>query len=233
MSINSNLAFGPKLRAHRERRGITLEALAESTKIRRSLLADLERNDVSRWPIGIYRRAFVREYAKAIGLPANVILEEFCGLFPEPEEPQSAAPRAELVLGSNSSELRLALADAPTPTPRLIYARLFDAVGALALVLATGCVVSLIADLAYWTASGIVALIWYPATTVYGDGALRRMLRPRRFSNWPLSRTTNVSVDAGSLVSIGKIVNGVDSTAESPIIDPDIYAASSASPTIH
>ena len=79
----ASLSFGRRLRSGRERLGISLEAIAASTKINRSLLADLERGDVSKWPGGIYRRAFVREYAAAIGLPAEEVLAEFSELFPE------------------------------------------------------------------------------------------------------------------------------------------------------
>ncbi len=64
-------SFGQRLRLARERLGIPIETIAESTKIKRSLFADLERGDLSKWPSGIYRRAFVREYAAMIGLPAR------------------------------------------------------------------------------------------------------------------------------------------------------------------
>ena len=46
----ASLSFGRRLRLSRERLGISLEAIAASTKINRSLLADLERDDVSKWP---------------------------------------------------------------------------------------------------------------------------------------------------------------------------------------
>jgi len=116
MSISSNLAFGPRLRAHRERRGMTLGALAESIKIKPSLLEGLERNDVSRWPPGIYRRALVREYARAIGLPADAIVEEFCELFPEPGVQERATPlRHTSVVTGPEAELRLTFASPQTP----------------------------------------------------------------------------------------------------------------------
>ena len=69
-------AFGPSLKAERDRRGITLQAIADSTKISISLLAALERNDMSRWPNGIFRRAFVREYVAALGLPPEPVVAE-------------------------------------------------------------------------------------------------------------------------------------------------------------
>ena len=63
--------FCAQLKASRERRGISLQTIAESTKISESLFADLERCDLSRWPTGIYRRAFFREYTAFVGLPAS------------------------------------------------------------------------------------------------------------------------------------------------------------------
>ncbi len=62
-------AFCAQLKASRERRGISLHAIAENTKISESLFADLERGNLSRWPTGLYRRAFFREYAACVGMP--------------------------------------------------------------------------------------------------------------------------------------------------------------------
>ena len=76
--------FGPRLRQERERRQISLTSIAENTKISRSLLEALERDDVSRWPTGIFRRSFVRSYAQAIGLDADEIVREFHERFPDP-----------------------------------------------------------------------------------------------------------------------------------------------------
>ena len=81
--MNTSAEFGPGLKALRERRGITLEAIATATKIGRPLLDGLEHNDVSRWPTGIFRRAFIRDYASAIGAPVDETLAEFLILFPE------------------------------------------------------------------------------------------------------------------------------------------------------
>ena len=73
--------FGPRLRSERERRGISLETLATVTKVSADLWDGLERNDFSRWPTGIFARAFVRDYAKAVGLDADEVVDEFCRLF--------------------------------------------------------------------------------------------------------------------------------------------------------
>jgi transcriptional regulator with XRE-family HTH domain len=74
--------FGPQLRFERERRGITLRNIAESTKIKESLFAELERGDFSKWPQGIFRRAHLCAYVSAIGLPSQPVLAEFLRLFP-------------------------------------------------------------------------------------------------------------------------------------------------------
>jgi len=101
-------SFGRRLRSERERRGIVLESIAASTKIKASLLADLERGDLSKWPRGIFRRAFVREYAASVGVAPEPIVAEFVRLFPD--EGSSLARISE-----PPSELRLTLSDGGRP----------------------------------------------------------------------------------------------------------------------
>jgi transcriptional regulator with XRE-family HTH domain len=79
-------SFGTKLRQRREQHQIPLATIAEKTKIKMSLLEGLERDDVSRWPKGIFRRSYLRAYASAIGLEPDPTLREFMGLFPEPDD---------------------------------------------------------------------------------------------------------------------------------------------------
>lgn len=74
--------FGPRLRRERERRGISLETIATLTNVSVELWIGLESNDLSRWPKGIFARAFVRDYAKAVGLDAKEVVDDFCRLFP-------------------------------------------------------------------------------------------------------------------------------------------------------
>mgnify|MGYP001277014244 CR=1 FL=1 len=52
--------FGTRLRLQREEQQIPLPTIAERTKIKLSLLEGLERDDVSRWPTGIFRRSYFR-----------------------------------------------------------------------------------------------------------------------------------------------------------------------------
>ena len=52
----------------------------------------LERNDLSRWPTGIYARSYVRSYAKAIGVDPESTVDDFCRWFPQGDR------RAEMVI---------------------------------------------------------------------------------------------------------------------------------------
>lgn len=79
----SREAFGPMLRRIRLLRHIGLERIVVSTQIPQDLLEGLERSDFSCWPTGIYARAYVRQYAEAIGLDPEPVVNEFCRWFPE------------------------------------------------------------------------------------------------------------------------------------------------------
>lgn len=75
--------FGTRLRAARERRGITLRQIAGATKISVGVLEALERNDISRLPGGIFGRGFVRSYAIEVGLDPEATIQEFVAQFPQ------------------------------------------------------------------------------------------------------------------------------------------------------
>ncbi|MGE5246216.1 MAG: helix-turn-helix domain-containing protein [Betaproteobacteria bacterium] len=79
-------SFGARLRQRREEQSIALTTIAERTKIGASLLEALERDDVSHWPSGIFRRSFMRDYARAIGLEPDGVVREFLELHPDPLE---------------------------------------------------------------------------------------------------------------------------------------------------
>jgi transcriptional regulator with XRE-family HTH domain len=76
-------AFGPNLRRIRIQHGVSLEQIAAATKVSAALWAGLERNDLSRWPTGIYARGFVREYARLIGVDIESTVDEFCRCYPQ------------------------------------------------------------------------------------------------------------------------------------------------------
>lgn len=82
--------FGGKLREARERRGITLRQIANTTKISVAVLEALERNDISKLPGGIFGRAFVRSYAIEVGLDPDDTVRGFLERF----QGETAAPVA-------------------------------------------------------------------------------------------------------------------------------------------
>jgi transcriptional regulator with XRE-family HTH domain len=98
-------SFGARLRRRREEQQIALGTIAERTKIKQSLLEALERDDISHWPTGIFRRAFIRAYAHAIALDPDVVVREFFEVFPDPVEvvtPAALAAAADTARGSNA-----------------------------------------------------------------------------------------------------------------------------------
>ena len=108
-------SFGGRLRQQREQRQIALTTIAEQTKISLSLLEALERDDVSHWPAGIFRRAFIRAYAHAIGLEPDVVVREFLEHYPDPievVEPLSAIAAAAGMSGGPPTRLRYVVGSA-------------------------------------------------------------------------------------------------------------------------
>ena len=80
------MTLGARLRQQREERQVALEDISAKTKIKLSLLEGLEGDDLTRWPQGIFRRAYIRSYAQAIGLEPDLVLQQFLAVYPEPEE---------------------------------------------------------------------------------------------------------------------------------------------------
>src|SRR5437764_7681775 len=84
--------FGGRLRAARERRGMSLRQISNATKISVSALEALEHNDLSRLPGGIFSRAFVRSYALEVGLDPEEAIQEFLAQFPHDPAVPAQAP---------------------------------------------------------------------------------------------------------------------------------------------
>lgn len=61
-------SFGERLRREREMRGISLEEIVTSTKIGKRLLLALEDEQFDLLPGGIFNKAYVRAYAKCVGM---------------------------------------------------------------------------------------------------------------------------------------------------------------------
>lgn len=162
--------FGSRLRAERERRGISLDSIAENTKIKKSFLEGLERGDFSKWPAGtVFRRAYVRDYAAAIGLAPEPVVVDFIRLVPVDEESPAPPPLA-LTFDTGSTWRRRLPA-------RRARAAAIDAGGLLAL----GGILALLTGISIWTAGGTLAFVYYPvAYALWGRSLASRYLETRR-----------------------------------------------------
>jgi transcriptional regulator with XRE-family HTH domain len=86
-------SFGTSLREARIRRNISLEDIAAHTKINRSFLLDLERNDLSKWPRNqFYCESSLRAYSTAIGLDPREVIDGFRKEFVASSAPRPVPP---------------------------------------------------------------------------------------------------------------------------------------------
>jgi hypothetical protein len=173
--------FGPRLRAERERRGISLETIASVTKVGGDLWDGLERNDFSRWPSGIFARAFIRDYARAIGLDADEVVDEFCRLFPIGDRRASRLIHAQAQLIGHHLEYaehggvptegdRRSAVERPSDEAALLRARLIgrsiatslDAVVSLSLAFG----ISSLMDIGFWPVAGVITVMYYTGMTI-------------------------------------------------------------------
>lgn len=172
--------FGPRLRLEREWRGITLEQLAAATKVSVELWEAMERNDFSRWPRGVFARAFVRDYARAVGLDADGVVNEFCRYFPNGDRRASRIVKGQAALighklDANDAELLPAGRErrhAPRPKPSrspapAVYApRLAAATIDLACVSIVSLAVSAISSAGLLAALGVSATLYFAGSIV-------------------------------------------------------------------
>ncbi|MYL48627.1 helix-turn-helix domain-containing protein [Halobacillus litoralis] len=80
------MEIGERLREARESKGLSLESLQETTKIQKRYLQAIEKNEFQVLPGKFYTRAFIREYASAVGLDPEVVMEEHKGELPTFDE---------------------------------------------------------------------------------------------------------------------------------------------------
>lgn len=80
-------SFGERLQREREMRGITLEEIADSTKIGTRSLRALEEEDFDKLPGGIFNKGFVRAYARYLGIDEEQAVSDFLAAAGESEQP--------------------------------------------------------------------------------------------------------------------------------------------------
>jgi cytoskeleton protein RodZ len=80
-------SFGERLQREREMRGITLEEIADSTKIGTRSLRALEEEDFGKLPGGIFNKGFVRAYARYLGIDEEQAVTDFLAAAGDAEPP--------------------------------------------------------------------------------------------------------------------------------------------------
>lgn len=83
------MEIGERLREAREAAGITLDSLQETTKIQKRYLMAIEQGNFHILPGKFYARAFIKEYALAVGLNPTELLNEFGEEVPQAETKQT------------------------------------------------------------------------------------------------------------------------------------------------
>jgi cytoskeletal protein RodZ len=94
-----NMGLGEFLRRARERRGLTLQQIAGETKIPRRHLEALEHDNITAVPGGLYRRAQIRAFARAVRADEDQALakleralDELAPRLPVPDSPPTEEP---------------------------------------------------------------------------------------------------------------------------------------------
>ncbi len=71
------MTLGVYLKSEREARGISLEKISRETKLGIRMLEAIENDRLDRLPEGMFRNAFIKTYARQIGLDGEKILQDF------------------------------------------------------------------------------------------------------------------------------------------------------------
>ena len=144
------------------------------------MYAALERNDLRRWPKGLFRRSFFRGYAGMIGVPVADSCAEFTRLFPDDEGAALASAAGEANEADPADEVRLAL-DAAWHGPRAsvllrLAAALIDA-GAVLMVAA----LAWVAGMDRPEATAIIALAYFSlGTALFGESPAKWVISERQ-----------------------------------------------------
>lgn len=96
------MSFGVSLKRERELRGISLAEIARATKISVRLLEAIEKDRFDILPEGVFRKSFIRSYAKYLGMNEEQILQEYA-LQVQPNTAGQAAPEKPSVSFRDSS----------------------------------------------------------------------------------------------------------------------------------
>jgi cytoskeleton protein RodZ len=107
--------IGERLREARVLRGLDLDEIADRTKIRVPFLRALEEERWDQLPGPAYVRAFLRTYADALGLDADLVVDEY--MAAESHEPEPEVAQAPPLGGADRRRPRVPALPAGLPRP--------------------------------------------------------------------------------------------------------------------
>ncbi len=90
LSLHSGGDIGQALKAIREQRKLSLEDVADITRVRRVYLADIEAMRLDKLPSRPFTIGYIRAYAEALGLDGEAAVERFKSEEPDLNEPLRA-----------------------------------------------------------------------------------------------------------------------------------------------
>jgi cytoskeleton protein RodZ len=90
LNLQSAADIGSALKALRESKKLSLEQLADMTRVRRVYLADIEAMRLDRLPSRPFTIGYIRAYAEALGLDGDAAVERFKSEEPVLDEPLRA-----------------------------------------------------------------------------------------------------------------------------------------------
>lgn len=93
MDCSATISLGTALRQERVKRNLDLAVIAKETRICPAILEAIEKDKFECIPGGAYRRHFLRQYARALGMDGDAAVAEFRKQFEEPPLPLPVPPK--------------------------------------------------------------------------------------------------------------------------------------------
>ena len=103
-------SLGSYLRYERELRQISLEEIAQTTRIPLRTLQHIEGDALDRLPGEVFTRGFVKSYAKSVGLDEDDVLERLARRHESTEDTSSPAPMTAITPPESGRRFGIAIA---------------------------------------------------------------------------------------------------------------------------
>jgi cytoskeleton protein RodZ len=87
----AEVSFGDLLREGRERRGMTLEALARTTRVPEATLRALESGGLEGLPPEVYTKGFIRSISRTVGIPEEAPVQSYVQALAHQRQKTAAA----------------------------------------------------------------------------------------------------------------------------------------------